>query len=186
VFLGYRAARTRHAAARLEAYDAARDDAVAEGGLDARLHLADIDDRALHAWHRTWSGRQHPSGSGGWNWPALLVRMPRRAAVLPIAIWHGDDLCGLALGYASRHRATGVRHTVTLTHVERRPEPPGVALRGHIVPLAVAAASGYGVAVGASRLCLRYPDPGLVGYYSLLGFEVAWDEGRPVYCEREI
>jgi len=112
--------------------------------------------------------------------------MPRRAAVLPIAIWYGEDLCGLALGYASRRRAAGIRHTISLTYVERRPAPPAVPVRKHVIPLAVAAAQNYGSAVGASRLLMRNPDPGLLWYYHALGFEVAWRGARPLYCAQEI
>ncbi len=79
-----------------------------------------------------------------------------------------------------------MRHTVTLTYVERRPEPPTVPLQGRVVPLAVAAARNYGLALGASQLILRYPDPNLLGYYELLGFDVAWQGGQTVYCEQEI
>jgi hypothetical protein len=92
----------------------------------------------------------------------------------------------MALGQASRHRAGGVRHTVTLTHAERRPEPPEVPLRGYIIPLAVAVARNYGLALGATRLRLAYPDHNLLRYYELLGFGVAWQGGKPVYCEQEI
>lgn len=182
---GYYLARVRHAASRMEAHEATRKDAIAEGICGPDLRLADIDARALDAWRSTWIG-EHPSGAGGWDWPRLVEEKPRRAAVLPLAIWYGADLCGLALGYASRHRAGGVRHTVTLTYVERRPDPPAVPLQGRVIPLAVAAARNYGLALGATRLVLRYPDPKLLWYYGLLGFEVAWKGGQPVYCEREI
>lgn len=186
VFGSYRQAKARHAGVRMEAYEAARDDAIANLGLGASLRLADIDGHALDAWRRTWAGRAHEMGAGGWNWPALLENRPRRAAVLPIAIWYGADLCGLALGQASRHRAGGVRHTVALTYAERRPEPPEVPLRGHIIPLAVAVARNYGLALGATRLRLAYPDPNLLRHYELLGFDVAWQGGKAVYCEQEI
>ncbi|HEX8697083.1 MAG TPA: hypothetical protein VF746_31985 [Longimicrobium sp.] len=143
------------------------------GSIGPRLRLADIDRRALARWSDTWTG-SHPSGAGGWNWPDLVALQPRRAALLPLAIWYGPDLCGLALGHASRPGSGGVRHTVTLTYVERRPEPPSVPLRGKVVPLAVAVARSYGLALGAKRLRLRYPDPNLLQYYQLLGFDVAW------------
>jgi len=180
----YRTARRRHAGARLEAYAATRLDALPYTGVC--LRLTDIDVRALEAWHHGWGGRCHPSGAGGWRWPALVDSYRRRAAVLPVAIWHGDDLCGLALGYASRHRSCGYRHTVTLNYVERRPEPPPVALRGLVVPLAIAAARNYGLAMGATRLRLAHPDPGVLRYYQALGFGVVWEAGRPLYCEQEI
>ena len=186
MFGRYGQAKARHADARLEAYEAAREDAIANHGLGPVLRLADIDGRALDAWRQTWAGRRHETETGGWNWPELLRNRPRRAAVLPLAIWYGTDLCGLALGHASRHRAAGVRHTVTLTHAERRPEPPDVPLRGRIIPLAVAVARNYGLAVGATRLRLAYPDANLLWYYEALGFDVAWQGGKPVYCEQEI
>ncbi|MFL5386412.1 MAG: hypothetical protein ACJ8GN_28165 [Longimicrobiaceae bacterium] len=186
MFGRYRQAKARHAAARLEAYEATREDAIADG-LGSLLRLADTDGRALDAWRQSWAGRAHQNvEAGAWNRPALVDQLPRRAAVLPLAIWNGSDLCGLALGHASRHRAAGVRHTVTLTHAERRPEPPEVPLRGRIIPLAVAAARNYGLALGATRLRLRYPDRNLLWYYELLGFDVAWEGGKPVYCEQEI
>lgn len=160
----YRTAWERHRDARTEAYEAARDDAITHAGLGAEIRLADIDDAALEVWARSWARRKHPTGTGGWNWPELVRALPSRAAVLPLAIWYGTDLCGLALGHASRSRAGGVRHTFTLTFVERRAEPPPVPLRGHIVSLAVAAAQSYGARLGASRLVLRNPDRNLLPF----------------------
>jgi hypothetical protein len=181
----YTAARRRHSAARAAAYDVARLEAVEEGVCGPELRLADIDEAALGVWERTWHGT-HPSGAGNWDWPALIERLPRRAALLPIAIWYGEDLCGLGLGYASRRRANGSRHTVTLTYLERRPEPPPVALRGNILGLAVAAAAGYGMTVGARRLRLRNPDRNLLARYQRFGFGVVWKGSIPVYCEKEV
>lgn len=177
-------AQTRHAALRREAYAAARADALRNGVCGPALRLADIDARAMTAWRDTWTG-EHASGAGKWDWPTLLTRAPHRAALLPIALWYGTDLCGLAHGYASPHRASGVRHTISFTHIERRPEPPQVPLRRLVVPLAVAAAEAYGRALGSSRVRLLNPDPRLLWYYrDVLGFEVAWKNGQAVYCER--
>jgi len=159
---------------------------IATYGFGPELRLADIDAAALQAWHDTWGGRTHPGRVGGWNWPGLVDRLPRRAAILPLAIWDGDDLCGLALGRASRCRAGGVRHTFTLTHVERRPEPPPVPLRRRIILLSLTVARSYGLVLGATRLRLEYPDRNLLRYYELLGFHVAWEGGKPVYCVQEI
>lgn len=181
----YAAARKRHAIARQEAYYMARMDAVEGGMCGPGLWMADIDSATLAVWKATWRGR-HPSGAGAWKWPVMLEQLPHRAAVLPIAIWYEHDLCGLALGHASRHRANGSRHTVTLTYVERRPEPPSVPLRGHVVSLAVGAALNYGRIMGARRLRLRNPDRNLLRNYELLGFKIVRHEGRPVYCEREV
>jgi hypothetical protein len=182
---GYAAARVRHAAARAEAYEAARDEAILEGVCGPDLRIADIDQHAMETWQNTWSS-VHPSGAGRWNWQALVEQLPRRPAVLPVAIWYGNDLCGLALGYASKRRAGGVRHTISLTFVERRPAPPPVPLRRRIVFLAITVARAYGLSVGARRLRLRNPDLNLLWFYQLLGFVVVWKGGRAVYCEQEI
>lgn len=182
---GYARARARHTMERVEAYEFARERALANGVCGPDLRIADIEASTLDEWSRTWSGT-HPSGAGKWNWPELVARLPRRAAVLPIALWYGDDLCGLALGYASRRRANGSRHTVTLTHVERRPEPPAVPLRGHVISIMTEVALGYGLGIGARRLRLRNPDRNLLRYYQTLGFTTVWDGEIPVYCEREV
>jgi hypothetical protein len=181
----YAAARGRHALARADAYAIAREAALERGVCSPDLRIADIDEHALATWRRTWRGT-HPSRAGGWKWPLMLERLPHRAAVLPIAVWYGDDLCGLAMGHASRRRLNNSRHTITLTFVERRPEPPPVKLRGHIVSLAADAALQYGLGVGARRLRLRSPDRRLLGYYEQLGFQIVWEGGSPVFCEQEI
>lgn len=181
----YAAARHRHARARTHAYDLAWDEAVEQGLCGPDLRITDIDGPALAAWESTWTGA-HPSGAGGWDWRALVEGLPRRAAVLPLAIWYGGDLCGLALGQASRRRWNGSRHTITLTYVERRPEPPGVPLQGQVIALAVAVARHYGVILGARRLRLRAPDGNLLPYYRAHGFEVAWKGNIAVHCEREV
>jgi len=182
----YRAASDRHRRARLEAYDAARNDVIANLGLGTELRLADIDAAALAEWERSWGRRKHPRGAGGWNWSELAGALPRRAAVLPMAVWYGSDLCGLALGQASRSRAGGLRHTFTLTFVERRPEPPPVPLRGLIIALAVDVAEKYGRTLGATRLILRNPDRNLLWYYELQGFATVRKLQKPLYCSKEI
>lgn len=181
----YARARARHAIERAEAYEFAREHAIATRVCGPDLRISDIDAGTLGVWSRTWLGA-HPSGAGKWNWPALVERLPHRAAVLPIAIWYGGDLCGLALGYASRRRANGSRHTVTLTHVERRPEPPSVPLRGHVISIVTGVALGYGRAMGARRVRLRNPDLNLLGYYQSMGFTAVWNGGIPLHCEQEV
>lgn len=181
----YAAARGRHARARANAYAVACEDAIDRGVCGPDLRIADIDEHALATWQRTWRGT-HPLRAGGWNWPSLLERLPHRAAVLPIAIWYGDDLCGLALGQASRRRLNSSRHTITLTFVERRPEPPAVELRGKVIAIVMAIAREYGIIVGARRLRLRAPDRSLLSYYEQHGVRIAWKGNLPVHCEKEI
>lgn len=181
----YDDARVRHARMRSDAYEAARLDALRRRLCGPELWFSDIDAQALAVWRETWAGA-HPSGAGKWNWPKLVEQLPRRAAVLPIAIWYGNDLCGMALGHASRARLNRSRHTVTLTHVERRPEPPRVSVRGQLAELAIMAAEEYGKAVGARRLRLLNPDGNPLSHYAGLGFETVWNAGVPVFCQKEL
>ena len=182
----YRAAWERHRNARAAAYETTREDAIVHAGLGPELRIADIDDTALGVWERSWARRKHANGGGGWNWPEIVRTLPHRAAVLPMAIWHGEDLCGLAVGQASRSRAGRVRHTLSLSFIERRPEPPPVAVRGSVVRLVVSAATEYGKLLGAKRLVLRNPDRNLLSYYAVQGFTIAWEGGRRSRCIREI
>jgi hypothetical protein len=181
----YAAARDRHARMRANAYDVARYDALARQACGPALRFTDIDADASARWAQSWRGT-HPSGAGGWKWPTLVESLPHRAAVLPVEIWYGDDLCGMALGRASRRRFNRSRHTVTLTHLERRPEPPDVPLRGHVADLAVGVARAYGEAIGARRLRLLNPDRNLLSYYEGMGFRTIWNAGIPRYCEKEL
>ena len=181
----YAAARARHAKFRAQAYEAARDDVIERGVCGPELRITDIDSVALGVWEISWRG-VHPSGAGGWNWRSMLENVPRRAAVLPIAVWYEDDLCGLALGQASRRRVNGSRHTITLTYVERRPEPPDVPLRGDIITIATTVAREYGLIIGGRHLRLRAPDRNLLQLYERYGFKPVWKGGIPVHCEREI
>jgi hypothetical protein len=181
----YAAARDRHARIRSDAYAVARDNALQQQLCGPELWYGDIDAHALAVWKEAWTG-VHPSGAGRWNWPALVEQLPKRAAVLPVAIWYGNDLCGMAVGHASRSRFNRSRHTVTLTHIERRPEPPSVPVRGHITSLAIMAAEAYGEAVGARRLRLLNPDRNLLSYYEGMKFETIWNVGVPVYCQKEL
>lgn len=182
----YGAARKRHAKARAEAYDVARHEALEEGVCGPELRITDIDEDVVAAWEQSWRGA-HPSGAGGWDWRGLLENVPRRAAVLPFAVWFGDDLCGLALGQASKRRWNGSRHTITLTFVERRPEPPPVPLRGQVIAVAVMVARHYGLLLGARSLRLRSPDRKLLAYYERRhGFKTTWKASVPLHCEKEI
>lgn len=178
-------ARYRHPNFRADAYRMATSASIQKGLCGPGLRITDIDAHALDVWERTWIG-VHPSGAGKWDWRGLVDRLPRRAAVLRFAIWYGSDLCGMVVGHASRRRMFGARHTITLTYVERRPEPPDVLLRGQIVAIAVIVAEKYGEIVGARRLRLRAPDRNLVPFYGRQGFGIAWKGDVPLYCEREI
>jgi hypothetical protein len=177
-------ARQHYARLRQQAYNHVVQDAVKAGGIRVPLRLADTDDETLTAWRATWRGG-HPSGYGNWNWDRILHRAWRRPSAFHVAIWSGEQLCGMGVGRLSKRRHAGIRHTISMHFIEsahdnRHP------LRGTIAPLVISASEAYGELAGASRIRLIEPLPGVVPMYESFGFTVAWKAGQPVYCERRI
>jgi hypothetical protein len=178
----YQQALQRYARLRRLAYDLAERLADASGA--AAVRLTDIDAHALDAWRSTWV-RAHPLGYGGWDWEGLVGRVCTRPSAFQVAIWSGDELCGLAVGRVSRRRPSGRRHTVSVHYLEGSPrrEHP---LRGRVAAVAIAAAEVYGDIVGAWRIRLIDPLPGVFRIYQRLGFTIARDSGLPLYFEKRI
>jgi hypothetical protein len=148
------------------------------------MRLVDTDEETLAAWRSTWRDA-HPSGFGNWNWERILRRAWRRPSAFHVAVWSGEQLCGLGAGRLSKRRLVGVRHTISLHFIESAHDA-GHPLRHTIAALVISAAEGYGRLVGASRIRLIEPLPGVIHIYQELGFEVAHKAGQPVYCERRI
>lgn len=59
-------------------------------------------------------------------------------------------------------------------------------LRGSLKLLTIAYATEYGRLLGATRVRLIEPMPGLIHSYAALGFSTILQGGRALYCEREI
>jgi hypothetical protein len=177
-------AKQNYARLRQIAYTRIRDEAVQTNFVRAPVLIADTDEHTIHTWQTSWTG-PHPTNQGSWNWDYLLRRAWRRPSAFHVAIWSGDHLCGLAVGRASKRRAIGARHTISVhfiesAHNDRHP------LRGRVAALVIAAAEAYGSLIGASRLRLINPLPGVIRLYEDYGFAVARKAGQPVYCERRI
>jgi hypothetical protein len=150
----------------------------------APVRLADIDLAALEAWRATWRQR-HPLGYGGWNWPGIVERIRSRPSAFRLAIWSGECLCGLAVGRCSKRRTSGTRHTVSVHFLEGNADSRH-PLRGFVAPIALATAEAYGAVVGASRLRLVDPLPGVFRIYKRLGFSIARSSATRLYFEKRI
>lgn len=180
----FREAQQRYAALRRNIYDRLEAEIPVNRLAPAPVRLADIDEQALNVWRATWT-RRHWSGSGNWDWEALVQPIWRRPAGLPLAIWSGDNLLGLAVGHPSKRRPDGFRHTFALRCIEASPDP-GHPLRRMIVPLTLFVAERYGTSFGAERLRVVDPLPGLLHRYLKLGFAVAGRSGHTIYLEAGI
>lgn len=154
------------------------------GNLTTSAELRLYDAAAEDAWTETWRSRQHPSGSGGWNWPSIVRSRWRRPSALRAALWSGRTLCGLALAHPSRRAASGRRRTVTVDLLEGAPfvHP----LRGAVAPILLSAAVVYCRQLGGSRVCLREPASGMIERYAEFGFVAVRHRGRVTHCEREV
>jgi hypothetical protein len=180
----YQTAHVRYADIRRRAYEEVVRFAIDSGIASGALRLSGIDRHTLSVWRLTWRG-EHPSGDGGWDWERVSWSFRRRPAAFHVAIWNGERLCGLAVGRLSAKRAGGVRHTLSVHYMESAPETDN-PFAGMVALLVVSAARTYGRMLGASRLRLVNPLPGVLPLYERLGFTVAQSGGRPVYCEQEI
>jgi hypothetical protein len=178
----YQKALQRYTRLRRLAYEAVERLGDSRGATGIRL--TDIDSHALDAWRSTWI-HAHPLGYGGWDWDGLVARVCTRPSAFQVAIWSGEELCGLAVGRVSRRRPSGRRHTVSVHYLEGSPDR-GHPLRGRVAEVAIAAADAYGVILGARRVRLIDPLPGVFRTYERLGFSIARESGIRLYFEKRI
>jgi hypothetical protein len=78
-----------------------------------------------------------------------------------------------------------VRHTLSVHFLEGNPDPLH-PLRRRIAPLALTAADAYAALIGAWRLRLISPLPGVMRTYERLGFNIAHDNDAQLYFEKRI
>lgn len=193
----FRAAHQRYAAIRTWAYEEGLREALAIAAsgaighgrarrlLGGRVRLTGLDLPAIAAWETMWRDRPHWTGAGGWAWDRLARRFGRRPQCFHLAVWSGDQLCGLAAGRVSRRTRVGARNLVSVHFMESAPDREH-PLRGWIVPLVLQCAAAYGAMLGASRLVLREPLPGVLPLYRKLGFTVAHPAPHRVDCWKRI
>ncbi len=169
----------RYAQSRAKAFATA--EALYESASSSAFSLRGIDSHALFAWRTRWPAHQGlDRDMGRWDWEMLAASYHRRPSAFHLAIWSGNELCGLAVGRPSRSR-----RRLTVEYMEGSPNSIH-PLKGQILELTLAAAVAYGRTLGAKLLRLSDPAAGLIAKYEALGFALV-PEGRVVrYCERRI
>jgi hypothetical protein len=179
----FRAACVRYARLRRMVYDHVQHDARASGAVPVAFRLADIDEHALAAWSSSWARSRREIG--GWDWEAISRPLLRRPAGLPLALWCEDRLIAFAAGRFSRRRSVGQRLTLSLSFIEADPDPHH-PLRRRVALIVTSTAVVLAVAVGARRVRLVDPLPGVWDLYEGLGFTLAFDVQLGLYYERRI
>ena len=173
----------RYAQLQRIAFDQAQETARLTSGR-ADIRLTDIDAVALDAWRSSWL-RPQALGYGGWDWTAIVAPLRRRPSAFRLAIWCGSQLCGLAVGRASKRRRSGIRHSLSVHYLESIPDPLH-PLRGRIAAIALEGAEAYAAVLGAWRVRLIDPRPGVIRIYQRLGFGVASNSAMKLYLEKRI
>jgi hypothetical protein len=180
----FREAQERYARIRRHAYDLVEKRIERRSPTSVPVRLSDIDGHTLEVRRRTWV-YPHWSGAGGWDWDEIVPSVLRRTSAFPVAVWSGDRLLALAVGRASKRRASGRRRTLSLHYIGGHPDRTH-PLRNRILAIVFGAADEYGRAIGASRLRLVNPLPGPAPLYLHAGFGIAGRYGQHVYFERAI
>ena len=178
--LGFDEARQFYHQVRRRAFERIRHSLVTRRVVDGSFAVRGLDVSAVEAWERTWRGSPHWSRRGGFQWALLHRRYCRKPRNFHCALWYGSELCGLAAGRLSES------HGVLCLHFMEGNPNPDHPLRGNVAAITFACAELYAIAVGASRLLLKNPDPELTGYYSELGFGVAYSDHGTRYCGRDL
>lgn len=103
----------------------------------------------------------------GWDW-RIVRNLYRRdhMARLELAVWYGDQLCGLMLGKASEGKLV-----VKINYVQGGES--GNPMKGFVVPIASRCAELFAVAIEADWVGIQDPidEDDLINYYRELGFD---------------
>jgi hypothetical protein len=94
------------------------------------------------------------------------VTKRNRDARFELAIWHADQLCGLALGPVDGVLGIG---RACVEYVEGAPPPH--PLQGHIIPLSLLSVEELARIMALSEVRLLGPRPALVPIYEAFGYE---------------
>jgi hypothetical protein len=140
-------------------------DAAEDFGLDfSNLSLRLIDLAALNA-QAQWPAEAVHDRQIGWSWTdALSQYRQNHMARIELAIWNGDELCGLMLGKASHGRLV-----VKVNYLQGSTSPEH-ALKGWIAAISTRCAELFAEAIGTEWVAIQDPLVGLIEHYGDLGF----------------
>jgi len=177
----FRSATDRYLAKRHAAYKAAMERiptlfrAIRPDLVDVPLKFTTIDAWALHAWETQWRPRFR-GGDGEWDWRRERFGYQNWPARFDVAVWSGEDLCGLGIGKPSKASTFLAVNLLEGSPVSDHP------LKGAIRFCVVEAAIAYAELLECRELRLMRPLPGAVPLYVDMGFSLAPPLDRPPYC----
>jgi hypothetical protein len=138
----------------------------------ASVRLSEIDAPCLEIWRRSWRHKE-------FDWEENAAHFQREVDRFEVAIWSGQELCGLAIGRVSRGP-----DNVTIHFLERR--SGDTPLTGRIALLATETADHYAKILNKQRVKLKDPLPGAVVTYQRLNFVLVETIGKTTYYARQV
>lgn len=138
----------------------------------AAVRLADIDAPCLDVWRRSWRHKE-------FDWDENAAHFKREVDRFELAIWSGEQLCGLAIGRVSRGP-----DNVTIHFLERR--SGDTPLKGRIALLATETADRYAKILNKQRVKLKDPLPDAIVTYQRLNFVLVETIGKTTYYARQV
>lgn len=148
-------------------YELARLD-VAPTRILTGLDLREIDDEALEL-----------SQGWGFPWRKIVGQFRPYDRRFEVAVWCGRELCGLAVGRASKGK-----RNVTIHFIERSADQNPFA--GAITLIVTECAYRYAQILGSEWLIAKNPVPEMVPTYERLFFALAGNRKGSTYYAREI
>lgn len=154
------------------------------------LRLSGIDWQALGCWARQW--KPVPGRDGGFDWRTEAGHLMCKYKRFELALWHGDALCGLAVG-----KPSPAKRYLRIHLLEGNPDNHH-PLRGRVAASVVEAAGAYAWLLGSEQLQIMKPLPRALRSYRRLCFQLphgfmyppdpnAVDEAlEPPYCYRDL
>jgi hypothetical protein len=143
-------------------------------GQDVRL--TEINKDVLNeakAWRRKYGSMGRASHEPGWDWSDEYYRRGRKTSGVTLAMWFGDQLCGLMIGQVSDGRLHATIH-----FLEGNPE--GNPLKGNVVVIATGYLEAIGALVGCEVVRIASPIPELVPHYKSFGYTIEQRKNKAI------
>lgn len=139
------------------------------------VHLSGIGAAAFRAWEEQWQPNI-AGGDGGWDWRRERIGYENTPGRFEVAVWSGEELCGLGLGKPSKSAAFLSVNLLEGSPVLNHP------LKGGIRYCVIEAALAYAELLECHELRLTRPLPGARALYRDMGFSLAPPEDESPYC----
>lgn len=136
------------------------------------LRLTPINTTALRAKNQ-WPDVSREPPNGGWDWDSWTSYFKsRHKKFFDVAIWHGNELCGLVLGRLSRNNVKVRLELIEGSSVSGHP------LKGDVVYIGLSAIEAFGAVVGAEESLIIDPVEGVIPAYNSLGYQLRFGGKR--------